>query len=314
MTSDSAAPDDAVTGRPDTIRAVPVRHPGRWVAVAVIAVLAAMFVHMVFTNKNLEWPVFRKYLFNQIILRGVWMTIKLTFLSMVIGVILGTAAAIMRLSPNPVVSGVAWLYVWLFRGTPLLVQIIFWFAITALFKSLSLGIPFGPHFASESTLKLIPLFVNALLALSLNEGAYMSEIVRAGILAVDEGQTEAARALGMRRLPIMRRIILPQAMRVIVPPTGNEINSMLKNTSLVSTIGIFELYRSAEAIFNANYQTIPLLLVALAWYLAMTSVLQVGQFYIERYYGRGSTRTVALTPLQKAKLVFAGMQHHGGVG
>jgi polar amino acid transport system permease protein len=294
--------DVEVKGRPETIRAVPVRHPGRWIAVLVIAVLAAMLVHMLFTNKNLDWPIVRKYLFSHIILRGVWMTIKLTFLSMLIGIVLGTIAAVMRLSANPVVSGVAWLYVWFFRGTPLLVQIIFWFAITALFKTLSVGVPFGPSFASESTLKLIPLFINALLALSLNEGAYMSEIVRAGILAVDEGQSEAARALGMRRLGVMRRIILPQAMRVIVPPTGNEVNSMLKNTSLVSTIGIFELYRSAQAIFNSNYKTIPLLIVALIWYLAMTSVLQIAQFYIERHYGRGSTRTVALTPIQKARL------------
>ena len=299
-----------MTGRPENIRAVPVRHPGRWVAVAVIAVLAAMFIHMLLTNPNLEWSTVHKYLFSQIILRGVWMTIKLTVLSMAIGIALGTVAAVMRLSANPVVRGAAWLYVWFFRGTPLLVQILFWFSISSLFKTLAFGVPFGPHFAGENTNHLVTLFSSALLALSLNEGAYMSEIVRAGILSVDEGQSEAASALGMTKLQTMRRIVLPQAMRVIVPPTGNETNSMLKSTSLVSTIGIFDLLRSAQAIYNANYKTIPLLIVAVIWYLAMTSVLQVGQFYLERHYGRGSTRTTALTPLQKAKMQLAGMQRN----
>jgi polar amino acid transport system permease protein len=313
VSSDSATPDHVVTGRPENIRAVPVRHPWRWVAVAVIAVLAAMLVHMLFTNPNLEWPYVRKYLFSQIILRGVWMTIKLTILSMAIGIVLGVAAAVMRLSDNPVVRGTAWLYVWFFRGTPLLVQIVGWFSISLLFKTLAFGVPFGPHFAGENTNKLISLFVSALLALSLNEGAYMSEIVRAGILAVDEGQSEAAQALGMTRLQAMRRIVLPQAMRVIVPPTGNETNSMLKNTSLASTVGIFELLRSSEAIYNANYKTIGLLIVAVIWYLAMTSILQVGQFYLERHYGRGSTRTVALTPIQRARLMFVGLRRHGGL-
>jgi polar amino acid transport system permease protein len=302
---------DVVSGRPDTIRAVPVRHPGRWVALAVIAVLAAMLIHMLLTNPNLEWSAVRKYLFSHIILRGVWMTIKLTILSMAIGIVLGIVAAVMRLSANPVVRGVAWLYVWFFRGTPLLVQILAWFAISSLFKTLAFGVPFGPHFGGESTNKLITLFVSALLALSLNEGAYMSEIVRAGIVSVDEGQTEAAHALGMTKLQTMRRIVLPQAMRVIVPPTGNEINSMLKSTSLVSTVGIFDLLRSSQAIYNANYKVIPLLIVAVIWYLAMTSILQVGQFYLERHYGRGSTRTMALTPIQRARLLLTSVQGRG---
>jgi polar amino acid transport system permease protein len=305
VTSDGLTPADVVTGRPENIRAVPVRHPGRWVAIAVLAVLAAMLVHMLFTNPNLEWHSVRKYLFNHIILRGVWMTIKLTVLSMAIGILLGIVAAVMRLSENPIVRGAAWLYVWFFRGTPLLVQILFWFAISDLFKTLAFGVPFGPHFANQKTVTLISLFLSALLALSLNEGAYMSEIVRAGILAVDEGQSEAAQALGMTKLQTMRRIVLPQAMRVIVPPTGNEINSMLKSTSLVSTVGIFDLLRSAQAIYIINYKIIPLLIVAVIWYLAMTSVLQVGQFYLERHYGRGSTRTTALTPVQKASLQIA---------
>lgn len=290
-------------GRPEAIRAVPIRRPGRWVAVVVIGVLIAMFVHMLVANPNIHWSIVRSNLFNDVILRGVWMTIKLTALSMAIGIILGIIAAVMRLSTNPIVSGVAWLYVWFFRGTPLLVQILFWFAFSTFVKTLSFGVPFGPHFGAVSSNQIVTLFGSALLALSLNEGAYMSEIVRAGIVSVDEGQTDAAHALGMTRMQTMRRIILPQAMRVIVPPTGNEVNSMLKNTSLVSTIGIFELLRSAQAIYNANYRIVELLIVASLWYLVMTSAWQVVQFYIERYYGRGSTRTVPLTPMQRVKML-----------
>jgi len=274
----------------------------------VVLTLTAMLAHLLVTNRNLDWSTVRTYLFKPIILHGVWMTIKLTALSMTIGIALGIILAVMRLSPNPIVSGVAWLYVWFFRGTPLLVQILGWAYVNLLIKRLSLGVPFGPGFWSESTLKLVPLFASALLALALNEAAYMSEIVRAGILSVDEGQSEAAYALGMRRLQVMRRIVLPQAMRVIVPPTGNETNSMLKNTALVSVIGIFDLLRSAQAIYNANYKTIPLLIDAIIWYLALTSVLQIGQFYIERYYSRGSSRTVVLTPVQRMRHAIGGLR------
>jgi polar amino acid transport system permease protein len=302
----------AERGRPETIRAVPVRHPGRWVAIAVLAVLGAMFGNLLSTDKYLQWGVVRQYLFSHIILHGVVLTIEYTILAMLFGVILGAIAAVMRLSPNPVVSGVAWLYIWLFRGTPLLVQILLWFNIHLLIKSVSIGVPFGPHFWSESTNKLVTPFLAGLLALSLNEGAYMSEIVRAGIISVDEGQTEAAHALGMTRLLTMRRVILPQAMRVIVPPTGNETNNMLKNTSLLSVISIAELLRSSQIIYNRTFQEIPLLIDACIWYLVMTSVLQVGQFYIERYYGRGSSRTPTLTPVQKARLLFSSFNHGGG--
>ncbi len=304
MTSDV----ETTRGRPETIRAVPVRHPGRWVAVVVIGVLLAMFVHMLVANPNLEWHTVGHYLFSSIVMRGVGMTIELTVLSMVIGIVIGVVTAVMRLSPNPVLSMAAWIYVWFFRGTPLLVQIIFWFSFATFIRRIAFGVPFGPYFWSQDTNSLITLFVSALLALSLNEGAYMSEIVRAGIISVDEGQTEAAQALGMTRVQVMRRVVLPQAMRVIVPPTGNEINSMLKSTSLVSTIGLAELLRSVQIIYNANYKTIPLLVVAIIWYLFLTSLLQVGQYYIERYYARGSTRNLPPTPLRRARLAF----HRGG--
>jgi polar amino acid transport system permease protein len=271
--------------------------------VVVIAVLSAMFVHMLVTNPNLEWSTVRSYLFSDIILRGVWMTIKLTVLSMAIGIIIGTVVAVMRLSPNPVVSGVSWLYVWFFRGTPLLVQILFWFVFSTFIRSLSIGVPFGPSYWSQDTNSLISLFTAALLALSLNEGAYMSEIVRAGILSVDEGQTEAAHALGMTRLQTMRRIVLPQAMRVIVPPTGNEVIGMLKTTSLVSVLAVHELLFSAQIIYAKNFETIPLLIVASIWYIAVTTVLGVGQYYLERRYARGN-RNLPPTPLQQLRKFF----------
>jgi polar amino acid transport system permease protein len=196
----------------------------------------------------------------------------------------------MRLSPNPLVSGASWFYIYLFRGTPLLVQLLFWEFIAALYPTIAIGIPFGPAFIHANANTLITPFAAAILGLALNEGAYMAEIVRAGIISVGEGQTEAAMSLGMTRLQTMRRIVLPQAMRVIVPPTGNETISMLKNTSLVSVIGYAELLYEAQQIYAATYQTIPLLIVASIWYLVLTSVSYVGQYFIERRFGRGFSR------------------------
>ena len=228
-------------GRPaGDIKAVPVRRPGRWLAAFVVLVIAASIVRSIVTNKRFDWSIVWHYLFDPRILHGVIATLYLTALSMVIGVLLGILMAVMRLSPNPIVSGASWLYIYFFRGTPLLVQIIFWYNIAALFPVIDLGIPFGPAFVHPNSNTVITLFVAALLALGLNEGAYMAEIVRAGIISVREGQSEAAASLGMSRLQIMRHIVLPQAMRVILPPTGNEMISMLKNTSLASTIAFAE--------------------------------------------------------------------------
>ena len=208
----------------------------------------------------------------------------------------------MRLSANPLVSSGSWVYIWIFRGTPLLVQILFWSFISALYPTISFGIPFGgPVFVSGSANDVITPFVGAVLALGLNEAAYMAEIVRAGIISVDEGQTEASQALGMSRLQTMRRIVLPQAMRVIVPPTGNETISMLKNSSLVAFVAVSDLLYSATLIYSVTFQQIPLLIVASIWYLAVTSVLTAGQYYIERYFGRGGTRDQPPTPLQRLR-------------
>jgi polar amino acid transport system permease protein len=279
--------EDAAT-EPARIRAVPVRHPGRWVAIAVILVLTAMLVKSLLTNPNFGWPVVGEYLFSDPVLRGLRNTLILTALSMVIGVVGGIVIAVMRLSPNPVLGSVAAAYIWLFRGTPLIAQLVFWNFLAALYPRLGLGIPFGPVFFSVDTNTVISVFTAALLGLGLNEAAYMAEIVRGGIQSVDPGQTEAASALGMSRTQTLRRIVLPQAMRVIIPPTGNETISMLKTTSLVVVIAYYELFVAVQTIYARTFQTIPLLIVAAIWYLALTSILTVGQSYLERYFGRGT--------------------------
>jgi len=274
---------------------VPVRRPGRWVAAAIVLVIAASIVRSIVANPHFQWGVVGHYMLDSRILHGVVATIYLTFLAMAIGIVLGVVLAVMRMSPNPILSSASWLYIYFFRGTPVLVQIIFWYNIAALFPRINLGIPFGPSFVHANGNSLITVFVAAMLALGLNEGAYMAEIVRAGIISVGEGQTEAAASLGMRRLAIMRHIVLPQAMRVILPPTGNETISMLKTTSLVYTIGFAELFYEASQIYGATYQTIPLLIVASIWYLILTSIAYVGQHFIERRYGRGFTRAQRVT-------------------
>jgi polar amino acid transport system permease protein len=276
--------------RPDEIRAIPVRRPGRWAAAAIVLLVAALVGRSVATNPRFQWSIVGHYFFSTRVLHGLVVTLELTAISMAIGIGLGTLLAVMRLSPNPLVSGASWLYIWLFRGTPVLVQILLWYNVSALYPRFSLGVPFGPQLAHFNAGSLITPFIAGMLALGLNEGAYMAEIVRAGIISVEAGQTEAAQSLGMTRLQTMRRIVLPQAMRVIIPPTGNETISMLKTTSLVSVIATTDLLYSVQLIYAVNYRTIPLLLVACIWYLIVTTVLSVGQVFLERYFGRGTVR------------------------
>jgi polar amino acid transport system permease protein len=215
------------------------------------------------------------------------LTLILTATGMGIGIALGIVLALMRLSANPIVSSVSWSYIWFFRGTPLLVQLIFWYNIAALYPRLSLGVPFGPHVASAQSNSLISPIFAAIVGLGLNEAAYFAEIVRGGILSVERGQMEAALTIGMTPLQAMRRIVLPQAMRVIIPPTGNSVIGMLKFSALASVISVGELLFNVQQVYTRTYETIPLLIVASLWYLAMSSALSVGQYYIERYFGRG---------------------------
>jgi polar amino acid transport system permease protein len=296
--------DPLTPARPDEIKAVPVRHPGRWIAAVVVVVAAASLIYSAATRppSRLDWGVVGQYLFSSRILHGLELTLGLTAAAMVTGIVLGVVLAVMRLSPNPLLSSFSWLYIWFFRGTPVLVQILFWSYLSKVYPKVSLGVPFGgPVLLEGNANSVITLFVAGLLGLGLNEGAYMAEIVRAGILSVDEGQTEASSALGMTRLQTMRRIVLPQAMRVIIPPTGNETISMLKTSSLVSVIAVTELLYSAQLIYSVNYKTIELLLVASAWYLLLTTILSIGQYYLERHYGRGTTRDPPPTPLQRLR-------------
>ncbi|HEX4248420.1 MAG TPA: amino acid ABC transporter permease [Pseudonocardia sp.] len=286
--TDPLPPVGAVPSTAAPIKAVPVRRPGRWVAVAVLAVLAAMLVNAIFTNPRFAWPVVGEFIFSSVVLGGLKNTLILTVLAMAIGAVGGLILAVMRLSPNPVLTGVAGAYIWFFRGTPVITQLVFWNFLASLFPTLGLGIPFGPEFITFDTNKLIVQFTACLLGLGLNEAAYMAEIVRGGINSVDHGQTEAAGALGMSRTQALRRVVLPQAMKVIIPPTGNETISMLKTTSLVVVVGYFELQTAVQSIYSRNFQAVPLLIVAALWYLVLTSVLSVGQMYLERYYGRGS--------------------------
>ena len=272
----------------DSIPVVPLRHPVRNALAAVIMVAAAGAAWSITQNERYRWDVVADYLFAEPIIAGAGLTILLTVVSMTVGILLGILLAVMRLSENPVVANISRAYISFFRGTPLLVQLIFWYNIAALYPVISIGIPFGGlSIALGSANALITPLGAALLGLSLNEAAYMAEIIRGGIGSVDKGQHEAARALGMNGVGVMRRVILPQAMRVVLPPTGNQVISMLKGTSLVSVLAISDLLYSAQIIYSANYQTIPLLIVASLWYLAMTTILTYFQTKLERRYGRG---------------------------
>ncbi|MBV2353215.1 amino acid ABC transporter permease [Streptomyces sp. J2-1] len=280
---------------PEAVKAIPVRHYGRYVSAVVALALLAAIVYA-FSQGKINWGAVPDYFFDHRILTGVGKTLLLTVLSMVIGIVGGIVLAVMRLSKNPVTSSIAWFYIWFFRGTPVLVQLVVWFNLGLVFQYINLG----PLYKDEWSDFMTPL-LTALLGLGLNEAAYMAEICRAGLLAVDEGQTEAAHALGMSHGKTLRRIVIPQAMRVIVPPTGNEVINMLKTTSLVSVVQYPELFRYAQDIGQNSGAPVEMYFLAAAWYLIMTSVLSVGQYYVERYYARGSSRSLPPTPWQKVR-------------
>jgi polar amino acid transport system permease protein len=268
---------------------LPAPRIGRWVGVPVIGLAAAWVVYQILVNPGFQWQVVGHYMLAQDVLAGVAMTIELTVLVMLMGTALGVVIALMRLRSDPVLPFCAHVFVWFFRGTPVLVQLVFWYNLASLFPELSLGIPFGgPKFLSISSTAAISSFTAALLGLGLNEAAYMAEIVRAGLLSVDAGQTEASRALGHRPFQTFRVVVLPQAMKAIVPPTGNQVIGMLKYTSIASVVGLNELMQSVENIYSRTFETIPMLIVAALWYLILVSALSVIQHFIEAYYARGS--------------------------
>nr|WP_222865439.1 MULTISPECIES: amino acid ABC transporter permease [Corynebacterium] len=274
-------------------------HPGRWITAAVLLVLFLWFIIGAARNEAYHWDVYFQYLFDTRIAAAAGWTIALTVLAMLIGIVGGAIVAVLRMSDNPVLSTVAWFYLWVFRGTPVYVQLVFWGLLGTIYSTIDLGVA-----EVDLSTVLSNTFVLAFVGLGLNESAYMAEIVRAGIQAVPEGQTEASKALGMSWWQTVRRTILPQAMRIIIPPTGNEFISLLKTTSLVIAVPFsLELYGRSTDIANALFLPVPMLLVAATWYLVITSILMVGQFYLERYFARGATRQ--LTARQLAALADA---------
>ncbi|WP_029684534.1 amino acid ABC transporter permease [Tatumella saanichensis] len=278
------------TERTAELTIVAKRHYGRWFSALLVLLVVVAMVHSMVENPRFEWRVIAENFTGSSILQGVVMTLQLTAISVILGFFFGTLLALMRLSANPVLSTVSWAYTWFFRGVPMLVQLFLWYNIAALYPTLSLSLPGIGELWSVQSNTLISPFTAAVIALVMHQSAYAAEIVRAGIQSVNQGQVEAARALGYRPSQIFRYTVLPQAMRAILPPAGNEVIGQLKTTAVVSVISLQDVLFSAQIIYQRTYQVIPLLLVATLWYLLMTSVLSVGQYYIEAYFSRGVTR------------------------
>jgi polar amino acid transport system permease protein len=265
---------------------VPRRNYALWFGTAVVLVIMFLVIKALATNPAFGWPIARGYLFNPSIMRGLGQTLVLTVTIMALSIVIGTMVAIMRLSPSRILNAFASLYIWFFRGAPALIQLIFWFNLALVVREFSLTLPFIGTVFSVKTNDVMTPFVTAVIALSLHEAGYMAEIIRAGINSVPAGQTEAAGSLGMTHRQILRRITLPQAMRFIVPPTGNETINLLKTTSLVTFIAVSDLLYAAQSIYARTFETIPLLIVVAFWYLFVVTLLSIGQHFIEQYYGR----------------------------
>ncbi|HJD80381.1 amino acid ABC transporter permease [Kitasatospora aureofaciens] len=283
-------------------RIVARRRPGQWIAAAVALLLAAMAVSSVIRNRAFQWDVVADWFTARSVLDGLALTLWLTAATLALGFVLGTVLATMRLSTNPVLRTISWVYIWIFRSTPPLVQLLFFFNIGALYPTLGLGIPFGPEFLTVKTVNLIGPTLTAVIGLTMLETAYAAEVIRGGILSVDRGQLEAAAALGLGRWRVLRRIVVPQAMRAIVPTAGNMLIGALKGTSIVSVLAVSDLLYSVQLVYLQSYRVIPMLMVATLWYLVVTTVLSVGQYYVERHFARGATRDgLPPTPLQRAR-------------
>lgn len=282
---------DSAQINPDSLKVVPLRHPLRVAAISLVALGLAGVAYAFYENPNLQWPIVGHYMFDSVILTGVKTTLLLTLVIMLCAVVLGTAVALMMLSPSKLLSVPARGYIWLFRGAPALVQIILWYNLSLIFKTVTLWIPgYGTVFSVSMNDIMTPITA-AVVALSLHESGYMAEIIRGGLKAVAKGQTEAAISLGMTPNQLTRRIILPQAMRIIIPPTGNEAINLLKMTSLVSVVAVQELLYSAQSIYARTFETMPLLLVVTCWYLIIVSIMTFGQYHLERYFSRDEQPT-----------------------
>ncbi|MBY4011041.1 amino acid ABC transporter permease [Rhodococcus fascians] len=276
-------------------------HPWRWVIAVATLIVVGQFLHGFVTNPGWDWGTFAQYFTAASVKSALWLTIQLTFWGTLIGFAIGIGLAVARLSDNPVLQVISWFYIWAFRSIPLIVQLLFWFNIAYLYQTLSLGIPFGPSFFQFDVNNVISGSTAAIIGLALHQAAYSAEIVRAGIISVDQGQLEAAAALGIPKRREFFKIVLPQAMRGILPNAANEVISLFKGTSIVSVMAIAELFYQVQVIYGRNGRVVPLLMVATVWYIILTSVLSIVQFYVERHYAKGAVRTIPLTPIQQIR-------------
>ena len=296
-----AAPQDDPPLDAEELTVARTWHPWRWVISVVTLVIAAQFVHGLATNAGWDWGTFAQYFTARSVMAALWLTIQLTFWGTLIGFALGIALAAARLSNNPVLQIISWFYVWAFRSIPLIVQLLFWFNIAYLYQTLAVGIPFGPAFFTFDVNSVISGSMAAIIGLALHQAAYSAEIVRAGIISVDQGQLEAAAALGIPKRREFFKIVLPQAMRGILPNAANEVISLFKGTSIVSVMAIAELFYQVQVIYGRSGRVVPMLMVATVWYIVLTSLLSIVQFYVERHYAKGALRTVPLTPVQQIR-------------
>lgn len=297
--SQSPATDEVVAV--EELRRVPRPHPWRWVVSVVTLLVVAQFIHGLFTNPGWGWATFAQYFTAKSVIAALWLTIQLTFWGTLIGFTLGILLAAARLSHNPVLQVISWFYVWAFRSIPLIVQLLFWFNIGYLYQTLTIGVPFGPAVHEFNVNSVISGSMAAVIGLALHQAAYSAEIVRAGIISIDEGQSEAAAALGIPKRREFVKIILPQAMRSILPNATNEVISLFKGTSIVSVMAIAELFYQVQIIYGRSGRVVPMLMVATVWYVVLTALLSVVQYYIERHYAKGALRNPPLTPLQQIR-------------
>ncbi|MGW7754038.1 amino acid ABC transporter permease [Streptomyces violaceusniger] len=280
------APNVDALPEPTVLKRAKRRRPGLLAANAIVLVLAAMAVTTIFTNPRFEWNTVAKYFFEIRVLKGIGVSIGMTAVTMAISLVSGTLVALMRMGDSRLMSTVAAAFIWVFRSIPMLVQLLFWYNLAALFPTLSLGIPWGPRFVTFDSNDVIGPLTAAIIGLTLHETAYIAELIRSGLLSVPDGQHQAASALGLTPTQVFFRITLPQALRVIVPPMGNELISLLKATSLVSVITLADLLYSVQLIYAKNFQTVPLLIVAAIWYMIITGVITLLQQRLERRLGR----------------------------
>ncbi len=294
------------------------RHPGQWLCAAVVLFVAGLLIHSLAINPKIGWGTVGQFLFAHAILGGLVVTIELTFAGQAIAIVLGFVLAAMRQSQNPVLTWLSWAYINVFRGVPLIVQILIWYNLALAFPHLAIGIPFTSIHLQGSTNRIITPFMAGALGLGLAEAAYMAEIVRAGIVAVPQGQVDAALSVGLTRRQAMRRVVLPQTLRVVIPPTGNQFIGMLKASALVSVIGGSDLLTRAQQIYSVNFEVVALLIVASIWYLVLTTIATIGQYYLERWLDRdrlGGDRSVGAAMSFRQRLTRnLSLRRQGGPG